>query len=77
MIDKPIDLRTMAERICDSEYADLEALVADFDLLFNNACQFNEPGSCIFRDAVKLRKFVHLRKQDLVEIIAAGKGRLR
>ena len=77
VIQKPIDLRTVAQRVCNDEYKDLEAITADFDLLFGNACQFNEPGSCIFKDACRLRKFVHLRKQDLVDIISSGKGKLR
>ncbi|XP_018021058.1 protein polybromo-1 [Hyalella azteca] len=77
VIEKPIDLRTMAERLCQNKYATLDSIVHDFDLLFGNACTFNEPGSCIFRDACKLRKFVHSRKQDLIDCIASGKGRLR
>lgn len=77
VIEKPIDLRTMAVKLCNKGYSDLDSIAADFDLLFGNACTFNEPGSCIFKDACKLRKFVHLRKQDLIEVVTSGKGRLR
>ena len=49
VIKRPVDMRTIAGLVCAGEYADLDACVADFDLMFTNACTFNEPGSCIYR----------------------------
>lgn len=46
-------------------YQDVEALVEDFALMFNNACMYNEPESLIYRDALVLhRVLLETRKQQ-------------
>ncbi|CAG06951.1 unnamed protein product, partial [Tetraodon nigroviridis] len=43
----------------------VEALVEDFALMFNNACMYNEPESLIYRDALVLhRVLLETRKQQ-------------
>lgn len=46
-------------------YQDVEALVEDFALMFNNACIYNEPESLIYRDALMLhRVLLETRKRQ-------------
>ncbi|KAK8745940.1 hypothetical protein OTU49_017190 [Cherax quadricarinatus] len=78
LIDHPIDLKMIAQRIVSKQYKTLDDLEDDFALLFNNACTFNEPGSRIFKDARTLKKLAQLRKGDLLQILNAKKSvRLR
>lgn len=78
LIDHPIDLKMVAQRIQARQYKTIDDLEDDFALLFNNACTFNEPGSRIFKDARTLKKLVQLRKGDLLQILNAKKSvRLR
>lgn len=37
-------------------YQDVDALVEDFAVMFNNACTYNEPESLIYRDALLLHR---------------------
>lgn len=77
-IDNPIDLKIIAQNIQAGIYKSLDDLHEDFNLMFNNACVFNEPGSRIFKDARTLKKLVQLRKGDLLQILNAKKSvRLR
>ncbi|KAG7171343.1 polybromo-1-like 1 [Homarus americanus] len=78
LIDHPIDLKTIAQRIVAKQYKNVDDVEDDFVLLFNNACAFNEPGSRIFKDARTLKKLAQLRKGDLLQILNAKKSvRLR
>lgn len=73
LIEHPIDLKMVAQRIQAKQYKTVDDLEDDFALLFNNACSFNEPGSRIFKDARTLKKLVQLRKNDLLQILNAKK----
>lgn len=42
----------------------MDALANDFDLVFNNAQQYNIEESKIHRDAVKLQKFMRIKKEE-------------
>ncbi|XP_064120961.1 protein polybromo-1-like isoform X6 [Macrobrachium nipponense] len=78
IIDRPIDLKTIAQRIMSKKYTNIDELEEDLNLMFNNACAFNEPGSRIFKDARTLKKLTQLRKDDLLQILHAKKSvRLR
>lgn len=78
LIEQPIDLKMVAQRIQAKHYKTIDNLEDDLSLLFNNACSFNEPGSRIFKDARFLKKLVQLRKNDLTQILNAKKAvRLR
>ncbi|XP_066976703.1 protein polybromo-1 isoform X4 [Macrobrachium rosenbergii] len=78
IIDRPIDLKTIAQRIMNKKYNNIDELEEDLNLMFNNACAFNEPGSRIFKDARTLKKLTQLRKDDLLQILHAKKSvRLR
>ncbi|XP_076040531.1 protein polybromo isoform X16 [Oratosquilla oratoria] len=78
VIETPIDLKLIAQRIQAKNYSSLDDIEKDFNLVFNNACQFNEPGSRIFKDARTLKKLVQLRKADLLQVLNANSSvRLR
>lgn len=56
VIDNPIDLKTIAIKIQNSEYTNLNDMEKDLNLLTKNACLFNEPGSQIYKNAKALKK---------------------
>nr|XP_046239485.1 polybromo 1, like isoform X4 [Scatophagus argus] len=64
-IKKPIDMERLRSHMAAGRYQDVEALVEDFALMFNNACMYNEPESLIYRDALVLhRVLLETRKQQ-------------
>lgn len=56
VIDSPIDLKIIAQKIQGGEYSNLNDMEADLLLMVRNACNFNEPGSQIYKDAKALKK---------------------
>ncbi|XP_068625426.1 protein polybromo-1 isoform X1 [Battus philenor] len=65
VIDSPIDLKTIAQKIQAGEYSYLSELERDLLLMVRNACLFNEPGSQIYKDAKTLKKIIQVRKQEI------------
>ncbi|XP_063896086.1 protein polybromo-1 isoform X9 [Helicoverpa armigera] len=69
VIDSPIDLKTIAQKIQGGEYTNVSELERDLLLMVRNACHFNEPGSQIYKDAKALKKFIlqviQMRKQEI------------
>lgn len=64
-IKKPIDMERVRSHMAAGRYQDVESLVEDFVLMFNNACIYNEPESLIYRDALVLhRVLLETRKQQ-------------
>ncbi|XP_069392657.1 polybromo 1, like isoform X1 [Paralichthys olivaceus] len=64
-IKRPIDMERLRSHMAAGRYQDVEALVEDFVLMFNNACIYNEPESLIYRDALVLhRVLLETRKQQ-------------
>uniref|UniRef100_A0A8C6V0R3 Protein polybromo-1 n=1 Tax=Neogobius melanostomus TaxID=47308 RepID=A0A8C6V0R3_9GOBI len=64
-IKKPIDMERIRSHMAAGRYQDVESLVEDFALMFNNACMYNEPESLIYRDALVLhRVLLETRKQQ-------------
>lgn len=58
-IAQPIDLKTIDKRLAAGHYGDaLEAMEADLQLMLDNAKAFNEVGSRIHRDAIRLGKLL-------------------
>lgn len=45
LILEPIDMRTIERKIKQDKYVNVEDVVTDFQLMFNNARHYNEPGS--------------------------------
>ncbi|XP_074033562.1 protein polybromo isoform X4 [Leptinotarsa decemlineata] len=67
VITHPIDMEKMAHRIRANDYENLDELVADFVLMFDNACKYNEPDSQIYKDALVLQRFLFQTKMQLKE----------
>ncbi|XP_056129440.1 polybromo 1, like [Lampris incognitus] len=64
-IKRPIDMERLRSHMAAGRFQDVEALVEDFALMFNNACTYNEPESLIYRDALVLhRVLLETRKQQ-------------
>jgi protein polybromo-1 len=65
VIKKPIDMQRISQRISQSQYENVEELVSDFVLMFDNACKYNEPDSLIYKDALTLQRVCLEKKQEL------------
>ncbi|XP_078804069.1 protein polybromo-1 isoform X3 [Oryzias latipes] len=64
-IKKPVDMEKIKSHMLANKYQDVDALVEDFVLMFNNACTYNEPESLIYRDALLLHKVLLETRRDL------------
>ncbi|XP_032671562.1 protein polybromo-1 isoform X2 [Odontomachus brunneus] len=58
VIETPVDLKTVARRIQEGAYSSIGDMEKDLMLMCRNACQFNEPGSQIYKDAKLLKKII-------------------
>lgn len=66
VIKKPIDMERIATRLLKyNQYESLDDLLADFNLLFDNACKYNEPDSQIYKDALTLQRIALQTKTEL------------
>ena len=45
LISDPIDMRMIDKKVRSDKYVSVEEMLEDFRLMFNNARQYNEPGS--------------------------------
>ncbi|XP_052425229.1 protein polybromo-1 isoform X1 [Carassius gibelio] len=64
-IKKPIDMEKVKSHMLANKYQDVDALVEDLVLMFNNACTYNEPESLIYKDALVLHKVLLETRRDL------------
>ncbi|VDM46535.1 unnamed protein product [Toxocara canis] len=58
VIEKPIDMTMIKEKVDEDQYISSDDFMADIALLFSNARTFNEPGSQIYRDSSTLEAVV-------------------
>ncbi|XP_077995606.1 protein polybromo-1-like [Glandiceps talaboti] len=72
VIKKPIDLQKIYQRMTCSQYETLDDMVADFLLMFDNACKFNEPDSQIYKDALKLQRVLLQKNSELMSDESSG-----
>ncbi|XP_067854705.1 protein polybromo-1 isoform X8 [Heptranchias perlo] len=64
-IKKPVDMEKVKSHMMANKYQDVDSLVDDFVLMFNNACTYNEPESLIYKDALVLHKVLLETKKEL------------
>uniref|UniRef100_UPI0037E82D4E protein polybromo-1-like isoform X1 n=1 Tax=Semicossyphus pulcher TaxID=241346 RepID=UPI0037E82D4E len=64
-IKKPVDMEKIKSHMMANKYQDVDALVEDLVLMFNNACTYNEPESLIYRDALMLHRVLLETRRDL------------
>ncbi|CAD5207839.1 unnamed protein product [Bursaphelenchus okinawaensis] len=67
IIKKPMDLSRIRQRIVYKPYESLRLFLNELNLVFENACKFNEPESEIYRDAITLQKELMEIKAELFE----------
>ena len=67
IIKRPIDMEKISGKIRNNTYECLEDAVADFTLVFDNACKYNEPDSQIYKDAQSLQRLAHQTVRHLTE----------
>jgi protein polybromo-1 len=65
IIDHPIDLKFIANKIQTNAYNSLNEMEKDLLQMCKNACTFNEPGSQIYKDAKTLKRIFQQRKIEL------------
>lgn len=65
VIKSPIDMERIQAKI--SKYENLDEIGADFMLMFENACKYNEPDSLIYKDALLLQQICIQTKQQIKE----------
>ncbi|ESO11119.1 hypothetical protein HELRODRAFT_194900 [Helobdella robusta] len=66
IIKQPIDMNIIELKIKHDKYLNLMSLSLDFELMFNNARQYNEETSMIYRDADVLERFMHSKLQSII-----------
>lgn len=54
IIEQPIAMDDIKKKLDHGDYVSLEAVRSDFELMFNNAKQFNATDSYIYQDAKEL-----------------------
>ena len=57
----------MRAQLRNNVYETLEDAIADFTLVFDNACKYNEPDSQIYKDAQTLQRLAHQTVRHLTE----------
>lgn len=67
IIKEPIDMEKIAQKLRQCSYESVDELTADFLLMLENACKYNEPDSQIYKDALVLQQLVIQMKQTLRE----------
>lgn len=65
IIKEPIDMERIAQKLKQSAYDNIDELAADFLLMLENACKYNEPDSQIYKDALVLQQMTLQLKQSL------------
>ncbi|CAH2009995.1 unnamed protein product [Acanthoscelides obtectus] len=68
VIKEPIDMERLSFKLKTNQYETLDDLVADFTLMFDNACKFNEPDSQIYKDALVLQSVCMQTKVQLKSV---------
>ncbi|CAD6994057.1 unnamed protein product [Ceratitis capitata] len=65
IIKEPIDMERIAQKLKQGSYESVDELGADFLLMLENACKYNEPDSQIYKDALVLQQLTLQLKQSL------------
>lgn len=65
IIKNPLDLDRIEQKLRKNAYDSVNELSADFMLMFENACKYNEPDSQIYKDALCLQQLIIQTKQAL------------
>lgn len=58
-------MEKIAQKLKTQFYDNVDELAADFMLMFENACKYNEPDSQIYKDSLLLQQVCIQTKQSL------------
>ena len=72
VIENPIDMITINERINNGVYAREDKLISDLRTMFANCRQYNEEGSDIYEDANVLEKVLNAKAREMGLLPASG-----
>jgi len=64
-IKRPMSLMKINKNLKNGTYADIDEMANDFNLVCDNAKQYNVEESKIYKDAVRLQHVMHVKKQEL------------
>ncbi|XP_052633379.1 protein polybromo-1 isoform X9 [Harpia harpyja] len=64
-IKKPVDMEKIRSHMMANKYQDIDSMVEDFVMMFNNACTYNEPESLIYKDALVLHKVLLETRREI------------
>ncbi|MCJ1249800.1 hypothetical protein MMC30_007026 [Trapelia coarctata] len=64
VITKPMDLRTMEEKLKNAQYSNIDEYVADFAQIVENTVRFNGPDHSVTQDAYELRETFEKQVRD-------------
>ncbi|XP_054159382.1 protein polybromo-1-like isoform X2 [Oppia nitens] len=67
-IKRPMSLAKIRAKIKTGAYNNVTNLVEDLSLTFENAMKYNRPDSKIFKDAMKLKKVLQVKAQEILNI---------
>lgn len=74
VITNPIDMSMIEQKIKGNQYPNPQALLSDFELMFNNARRYNEEGSLVYNDANTLEKALKLKWKNICQTNEARKA---
>lgn len=67
VITKPMDLRTMEEKLKNAQYGNIDEYVADFAQLVENTVRFNGPDHHVTYDAYELKDTFEKQVRDALQ----------
>lgn len=77
VIKQPIHMEKIAATLKNNGYENLDELVSDFILMFDNACKYNEPDSQIYKVCIDVRhslSFKHIVQKNRYCFMCAEKS---
>lgn len=73
VIKQPIHMEKIAATLKNNGYENLDELVSDFILMFDNACKYNEPDSQIYKVCIDIKhsiSFKHIVQKNVALYVA-------
>ncbi|CAG0881534.1 unnamed protein product [Darwinula stevensoni] len=67
-IKNPMSMHKIKTKIKNGAYGTMSEVAGDFNVMFENAKQYNRPDSRMYKDAVKLQKIMQTKLQELLEL---------
>ena len=75
-IRQPVSLAEVRSRLASGEYASLQAMRADIELMTANAMRYNVEGSLVYEDAMELRRLAFDEIDAILEELAGPQEEL-